>query len=862
MRENSELFGKKLYLPVIVEEGFQTGGEETFAIYQRADGSREEYSYANLYDEGKALLERLDAMGLEKGDRIAIITALKPWWYSIYYAAVKAGYIMVCIDPGAPLPQIQNMLRETESHCVFVGVDNVRLPRELEGRIPVMDIAPGFPLKSECSKVDILLGPATPLSEEATFVIFSSGTTGERRKAVLLPGSSIADALEWNGSADSGVYKNIPAYTMHKRDLMLFPPYHIAGLMASTLDLYANTQVIMLEKLTPQMLGGVLQELKPDNVCTVPGMLTVLMKKIRATLAESPLKNAFVKAMMSVSGFLRRKFGWKIGFHLLRSVNRAALGGELRSFMIGASPCDADTMRFFLNMGIDVPLAYGLSELGAPLAVTGKGYYLNSTGRVNHYGEGMDIRIVNPDEQGRGEVEILSPFRMITYLNPEDMVGCFTEDGYFKTGDLGYFNGENCLVICGRAKEAIVLRNGEKLLPEEIEAQYKDIGYLSALAAFKVPGTGGCDAFSLAGVVQKESGLPDEVVRLHILERAAALPAMYRPQEVFMLRELPLSATRKVQRFRLTEMAVQGLKAPVTEASLRAVNEEGLAGELREILISVGGPQWKDMELTEGLLLDLDSLQSIELAVAVQEKFGIDLFQLTTPPETFGALLQAVSAFEEVEKTDKHDIDLSRYPESVSAAAHAVVDPLVKAIQAAWNVHAVGTENIPREGNFLICSNHITSLDPVWIGACMPLRYRRRTAIVGKSSLLESKVFKELVRTHNFIPVDRTGNSVATLDRCKELLDEGWNVEIFPEGTNFENAKELMSFKQGPARLAIAAGKPILPVHIKGLKHVENHKFLPPLGSRIEVVFGEVISSEGMEPAELTALLRETIQNL
>ena len=374
MRENSELFWKKLHLPTIVEEGFETGGEETFAIYQRGDGSREEYSYANLRAEGIALQERLGAMGVKKGDRIAIITALKPWWYSIYLAAIRAGYIMVCIDPGAPLPQIQSMIRETESRCVLVGTDNFRLPRFLEGRIPVLEIAPGFPVKGECERVDVLLESATPMAEEGTFIIFSSGTTGERRKGVLLPGSSIADALEWNGSTDSGVYKNIPAYTMHKRDLMLFPPYHIAGLMASTLDLYANTQVIMLEKLTPQMLSNVLQELKPDNVCTVPGMLTVLMKKIKATLAESPLKNAFVKTLMSISGFLRRKFGWKIGFHLLRSVNRAALGGELRSFMIGASPCDAETMRFFLDMGIDVPLAYGLSELGAPLAVTGKGY--------------------------------------------------------------------------------------------------------------------------------------------------------------------------------------------------------------------------------------------------------------------------------------------------------------------------------------------------------------------------------------------------------------------------------------------------------------------------------------------------------
>ena len=126
-------------------------------------------------------------------------------------------------------------------------------------------------------------------------------------------------------------------------------------------------------------------------------------------------------------------------------------------------------MKFFLNMGIDVSLAYGLTELGAPLAVTGRGYYPGTTGRVLRHTEKMDIRVVNPDEKGRGEVEILSPYRMISYLESEDNEGCFTEDGYFRTGDIGEFTKDGRLALKGRIKTMILGPAGENIFPESIE---------------------------------------------------------------------------------------------------------------------------------------------------------------------------------------------------------------------------------------------------------------------------------------------------------------------------------------------------------------------------------------------------------
>ena len=862
-----ELFeNKKLWMPDMVSEGLERGGERTFVYYLHSDGTREEIRFSDIKEQGEALLEKLRRAGVKKGDRLAVISALRPWWYCVLYAALLGGFRMVCIDPGVPEKQVESMMRRTQVRAVFTTRAAVRLPRRYEGKIPVYAVDRDFPVINGVEAVDILLESSKKMPEDTFFILFSSGTTGEKRKGVLLPHTTVTLGIEYGMSKDAGIYKNTSAYEVRKRDLMLFPPYHIAGLLCAVFDIYCNTEMIMLERLTPNILVNALQELKPDNICTVPSMLTMLMKKIKAQLQGKRVTKGFAETLLRFSGFCRKNLGWNIGRRLFGSINRQAFGGKLDAFMIGGSPCDPETMKFFLNMGIDVVLAYGLTELGAPLAVTGPGYYPGTTGRVLRHTDKMDIRVVNPDEKGRGEVEILSPYRMISYLESEDNEGCFTEDGYFKSGDLGYFDKENCLVICGRAKEAIVLRNGEKLLPEEVEAQYENIRDVAELCVFRVPGEGGCDAFSIAAVKDKTKGVPDSVVRLAILDRVSTLPAMFQPIEVYMVHELPLSSSHKVQRFRLTEMVVEGMSTPTTEASQRKIDEDDTVAELREILVTVGGPAWKNEELTEGLVLNLDSLQMMDLFVAVQDHFGTDIFRLAKQPETFGELLDAVNNYDQIDKNDKPEVDLSQFPEPVKKSEQVIFGGLEMLAKTVYGVSACGIENIPTDTNFLICSNHLTVLDPGWICSCLTREQRRNTAIVGKIDVMYDKALKNIVRSQNLVPVDRTGNSLPTLNRCRELLEQGWNVLIFPEGTNFENAQTLMPLKEGPARLAIATGKPIVPVHIKGVipQKADDTKFLPKIGigNKIQVVFGKPFSAEGLTPAEVNEKLRKAIEEL
>ena len=861
-----ELNFSNLSLLDVFKDGIERGKDSTFAIYQKTDGTRQEFSYNYIASQADNLLIRMKEAGLQKGDRIGVISTLNPWWFAIHYACLKGEYIMVCIDSNIATNQLASMLLDTEVRAVFTSSKTIHIPKELDKHIPVYSINENFPLISDCDIVDsILLGKAKAFPKDTFYVLFSSGTTAEKRKIVLLSGRTITVSMEHNMNHDAHVYKNTNTYSISKKDLSLFPPYHVAGLCVLDFDIYCNTTIIMLERITPGALMSALHDLKPDNISTVPSMLTSLYKKIKSNYSDNAIKKLFVNFLLNISGLLRKYFGTRIGLTLLNTINTQAFGGNLRSFRIGASPIDYETNKFFLDMGISVEMAYGLTELGAPLVTTGQGYYPGTCGKVVKHNDELDVRIVNKDETGRGEVEILSPFRMITYLDPKDNIGCFTDDGYFKTGDLGYFDKNNCLNICGRIKESIVLKNGEKLLPEEIENKYQGIYSVEQVVAFKVPRVDGCDDFALAVIKNKTKGVQDEAIKMYVYERAEHLPPMYKPKDVYVLKEFPLSSSHKIQRFRLTQMAINGKYEPITDASMIPVDEDKITAKLRNILINIDGVKWKTKELTQGLLLGLDSLSTVDLYVAIQEEWNIDLFKTVNQPETFGELLDIINNYDVIDKKSNDDLDLSKYPLPIPKFNQFVSDLLESVAKRLYHIKSFGQANLPNDCSFLLCSNHRTILDPGFICCSLPKKISKNICIIGKAELIKNKFTKMFVISHNYIPVDRTGNSIQTLNRGKELLNDGWDILVFPEGTHIENNTTLLPLKDGSAKLSIDTNKPIVPVRITGVAHVKKEKgsfFLPPFNSRIVVKFGKPIYPKGMSVQKLNETLKNKIEEL
>ena len=340
---------------------------------------------------------------------------------------------------------------------------------------------------------------------------------------------------------------------------------------------------------------------------------------------------------------------------------------------------------------------------------------------------------------------------------------------------------------------------------------------------------------------------------------------MYRPKDVYIVKEFPLSSSHKVQRFRLTQMAVNGDNEPTTDASMIPVDEDEITSKLRQILIKVGGNEWKTKKLTQGLYLNLDSLSLVDLFVAIQDEWQIDLFQTNSQPETFGQLLDIIQNFDTVDKNKKNDIDLSKYPLKVNSLDKFTFGTIQKLANKIWHVKGFGTSKLPKDTNYIMCSNHRTILDPGFICECLPKKIEQNTCILGKADLVNDKFLKRFVLTHNYIPLDRTGNSIKTLNRSRELLNEGWNLLIFPEGTNVQNNTKLYPLKDGAAKLSIETGKPIIPVHITGIAddHKEIKTFeLPSLLSRVRVKFGDPIYPNNMDVKQLNEILAKKIEEL
>jgi long-chain acyl-CoA synthetase len=212
---------------------------------------------------------------------------------------------------------------------------------------------------------------------------------------------------------------------------------------------------------TASYLGPILRRVKPTTMLTVPLIIEkIFAVRIKPALYGKPL----TRALMSF-GPTRKVLSRAAAGKLMKF-----FGGELRFFGVGGAPLNPDVERFLLDGGFPYAIGYGLTETSPMLAgFAPEGAIHRSVGTVM---EGIDLRIDNPDPVTReGEIVATGPNIMKGYYKePEKTAEVFTEDGYFRTGDLGYMDKKGILYIRGRLKNMILGPNGENIYPEEIEA--------------------------------------------------------------------------------------------------------------------------------------------------------------------------------------------------------------------------------------------------------------------------------------------------------------------------------------------------------------------------------------------------------
>ena len=289
--------------------------------------------------------------------------------------------------------------------------------------------------------------------DKLAILLFTSGTTS-KSKAVMLT----------NRNLTSNVYAMNLVEDIKQTDVNLaFIPYHHAfGCTAILVFLSCGAKTAFCDGL--RHIPENLREYKVTVFVCVPLLIETMYKKVEKEVARQG-KTKLIKTMRKVCNCLE-----KVGIKIRRKIFKPIidnLGGHLRLFIVGAAPLDKKVAIAFNELGIETVQGYGLTETAPVIAA--ENFKRKRAGSCGFPMLNDEIKIINKNDEGIGEITVKGPNVMLGYYEDEEKTKEVLKDGWFHTGDLGYIDKEGYLFITGRKKDVIVLKNGKNVYPDEIE---------------------------------------------------------------------------------------------------------------------------------------------------------------------------------------------------------------------------------------------------------------------------------------------------------------------------------------------------------------------------------------------------------
>ncbi len=428
------------------------------------------FKQLNLWS--KSIAAFLINNGVKKGTTVAILAESCPNWGLSYFAINMAGAIAVPILPNFSKEEVQKILNHSEAKCIFVNKANAnKVICSEQNNIKVIRIedmsfiAPkelsylaseGFEnLKGLNIQNTVItlededkLAKQCPNEDDLASIIYTSGTTGTP-KGVMLTNKN----LVWNAKACS-----TPFIKIHVgwKALSILPLSHVYEFTIGLLLILMNGASVTYLGKAPSVgsLMPALKDVRPQIMLTVP----LLIEKVYRRAIQPKFKEG-----TRVNKLMQNRLLSKPIHHIIGRKMVKVFGGKLKFFGVGGSKLDPQVEKFLAKANFPYALGYGLTETSPFIAGCGpKDHVVGTLGKVL---DGLDVRIAPED----GEIQIKGPTLMKGYYKmPELTEEVFTQDGYFRTGDLGGFENDR-LLIKGRSKSMILGANGENIYPDTIE---------------------------------------------------------------------------------------------------------------------------------------------------------------------------------------------------------------------------------------------------------------------------------------------------------------------------------------------------------------------------------------------------------
>lgn len=446
-----------------------------FVDFDGPNGSKNVLTYAQVFDKVQNLAKWMIANGLEKGDKVVVSGKNAPEWGVVYLAALYASGIIVPIDAALHEKEMLNLLEVAKPKFIFVDDEKIAYINEKYPETPVFSLNSSNAEKYVYNiKTDKEVEYNEPVKEDDTAaILFTSGTTGNPKGVMLSHKNFISD-----GFIAQKNFNHYPTDVFYA----LLPIHHAYTMQAAFINpMLTGASIVFGKSMAVTRLLKELREGKITVMLGVPLLYNKLLAGIRKGIKE---KGAFVSGLLNglcnFSYFLKRYLHINIGKLIFKPVLQKASIYTLRVAISGGGPLAASVFKQYNGMGIDFIQGYGLTETSPIITLNPVDKFkIHSVGQV--FFPYMDVKIINKDEKSHrkverqiGEIVVKGPMVMQGYYNmPEETAAMFTEDGYLKTGDLGWMDKDHYIMLCGRAKNLIVTSGGKNVYPEEIEDAFQ-----------------------------------------------------------------------------------------------------------------------------------------------------------------------------------------------------------------------------------------------------------------------------------------------------------------------------------------------------------------------------------------------------
>ena len=837
--------------------------------YMLDSGGKQIYSFADVERIVQSWEEAFSGFGLLRGDRAAIISPASPRVILAALALARAGITTVMIDAALPEEEINRLLAFSDVRAIFT-VDGLfcQLSDSERQGIPVFDLdscEEGLSLFSQ-SAGTVHRGSTTDRAEDVISVIYSSGTTSTM-KGIMVTYQSVVMSQKR--------FVDLTAIRAKMRYLLTLPLNHISGYSSTMIFLLTGCSIGMIEDINSSKLQKGLLTYNPHCFGMVPKVYDIICDKIKSAVHERGrvVEKGFY-TILKLSRFLRKRFGIKIGKCFCRPVLKQAFGKNIWGLSVLGAACSRKTAEFFLDMGLEWANLYASTETNAPTACTGvyDRYPDTSVGNINRLHD-IRFRIHDPDQEGVGEIYVKTVLIMKGYFrDPESTRNSFDEDGYFKTGDLGYVDERGYLYITGRRKESIILHNGKKISASDIDNFYQPECPGIFIAGCGIPDRDGFDELHL--FVEKGS-FSDDVIQTAVAalkNRSARTNSLYKLTGIHIIDKIPVTSVGKVKRFLLKEYVRDHAEESAEGQDMVSAGSDEREDETTEaavirIVRSFMPDKGQKVRDSSKLADDLqyDSLSVFEMCTALDERFGISIESRMYNGITVGEIIGMIEDRDFGAQEDPAPVD--EYPLARSKKHKRDFRIFTKVSRKIWKIRYYGMDHLDPDTKYIFCPNHESHFDGLWVMGGLDDERRDSMCSIAAAYLLRRRIYRLGLMMMGGIPVHRHTNTAPAMKRALECLESGrYNLLIHPEGTRTRDGS-LGTFKPGAARLSLDSGVAIIPVAICG-----SYEIFPPdrkiphffYGKRfrkypLEIRFGNPISPGGRTEEEITMEIRDQI---